>query len=672
MPFAVTLSGSSLDTVTVAWATAAGTAVSPKDFTAASGTVTFAPGETAKTITVQIVGETTKEKDETMGVRLSNPVNALLGDSSGLGTILDDDATPRFSATMVSSAPAPSNTTTATTSSSTTMSMTSLETTSLSSPTTTLSSPSTTTTTATTTTPGSLVEGNTGNRTLVTFMVVPTNATDVPMSVDFATVAGSSARENIDYIAKAGTLLFAPETADPQFVTVEVVGNLRHQPTHKFFIRLANPVAAVVDGLDAEADIVDDDPVPTLSVSDVTLTQLATGTVNAVVNVTLSNDTDDIVSVNYRTTDVTAFAGKDYLGQTGTLTFPPGTTSQAITITVNSAASITETVETFYVEATGGANATIGKARGVVTILPPVPTAWVSSTMADFSTGAVAGTYVSETGDGEVTLAPAIGSEFRGKTLDAGWTGTSLVTGGAGTLGGGLVTLDGASIVGGAATVTPGHSLEFVGKFTGAAGQNAGFMVNGGLSQMPYAVFGTKASGTLLARSVMALKTIETPIAGFTFNQPHKFRIDWTSSSVVYWIDDVKVVTHTIAVTQNMRPGANDLTVGDGALVLDYMRMTPYSATGTFTSAVFDAGAPVTFTTLTWSAITPVGTTVAVQYRTGNTPTPDATWTAGAPVSALDGIITGTARYIQFVVKETSTDKNTTPVLKDVTVAFKP
>src|SRR4051812_10764504 len=382
MPFTVTPPPAATSTVTVNGETAAGTASSPKDFTAASGTLTFAAGESTKTVTVQIVGETTKEKDETMGVILSNAVGALIADGSGLGTILDDDSTPRLSATMVNSSPAAKTSPTGTTSlSAMSLSAESLSTDALASPT-----ASVLAATTPVLTPPSVAEGNSG-KMLVTFAVTPTNATDQTMTVDFATVAGANARQDIDFLSKAGTLVFAPETADPQFVTVEVVGNLRHQLTHKFYLRLANAVAAVLDGIDAEADIIDDDPIPTLSVSDVTVTELAAGIVNAVVNVTLSNDTDDIVTVNYRTTDATAFAGSDYRGQTGTLTFPPGTTSQTITIDINSDASMTEGLETFYVEATGGVNTTIGRARGVVTILPAGPTAWVASTSADLSAG---------------------------------------------------------------------------------------------------------------------------------------------------------------------------------------------------------------------------------------------------------------------------------------------
>jgi hypothetical protein len=58
---------------------------------AASGTLTFAPGETIKTITVQIKGDKKKEADETFFVNLSGAANATMLDGQGLGTILNDD-----------------------------------------------------------------------------------------------------------------------------------------------------------------------------------------------------------------------------------------------------------------------------------------------------------------------------------------------------------------------------------------------------------------------------------------------------------------------------------------------------------------------------------------------------------------------------------------------------
>jgi uncharacterized delta-60 repeat protein len=77
--------------VTVRWNTAAGTATATGDFTTKSGTVTFAPGETAKTITVPVVGDTVKESTETFKVNLSLPTNAGISDNTGVVTIADND-----------------------------------------------------------------------------------------------------------------------------------------------------------------------------------------------------------------------------------------------------------------------------------------------------------------------------------------------------------------------------------------------------------------------------------------------------------------------------------------------------------------------------------------------------------------------------------------------------
>jgi hypothetical protein len=53
--------------------------------------VTFAPGETTKTITISVKGDKTKEADETFFVNLANASGARIDDGQGLGTILDDD-----------------------------------------------------------------------------------------------------------------------------------------------------------------------------------------------------------------------------------------------------------------------------------------------------------------------------------------------------------------------------------------------------------------------------------------------------------------------------------------------------------------------------------------------------------------------------------------------------
>ena len=90
--FTVTLSEPAAGTVTVSYGTADGTAQASRDFEAAAGTLTFAPGETSKPITIAVKGDQQAEANETFFVNLSGAVNADIGDGQGVGTILNDDA----------------------------------------------------------------------------------------------------------------------------------------------------------------------------------------------------------------------------------------------------------------------------------------------------------------------------------------------------------------------------------------------------------------------------------------------------------------------------------------------------------------------------------------------------------------------------------------------------
>ena len=94
--FPVTLSAPSGKPITVDYATADGTATA-SDYTGASGTLSFAPGETSKTMDVDILGDTTYENDETFGVSLSNLVNVAPGTVAATGTIANDDPLPQAS-----------------------------------------------------------------------------------------------------------------------------------------------------------------------------------------------------------------------------------------------------------------------------------------------------------------------------------------------------------------------------------------------------------------------------------------------------------------------------------------------------------------------------------------------------------------------------------------------
>jgi hypothetical protein len=85
--FTVTLSAASASAVTVDFAMANVSATAGSDYVAASGTLTFAAGETSKTIPVTINGDTTPEPPESFDVNLFNATGAAIADAQGLGTI---------------------------------------------------------------------------------------------------------------------------------------------------------------------------------------------------------------------------------------------------------------------------------------------------------------------------------------------------------------------------------------------------------------------------------------------------------------------------------------------------------------------------------------------------------------------------------------------------------
>jgi hypothetical protein len=89
--FTVTLSDPIANTVKVNYATADGTATQGNDYQPAAGTLTFSPGQTQKTVTVVVNGDTVNEADENFFVNLSNPDHALISRAQGLATIINDD-----------------------------------------------------------------------------------------------------------------------------------------------------------------------------------------------------------------------------------------------------------------------------------------------------------------------------------------------------------------------------------------------------------------------------------------------------------------------------------------------------------------------------------------------------------------------------------------------------
>lgn len=217
--FTVALSQASTQTVTVQYSTADGTARAGTDYTAAAGTLTFAPAETQKTITVQLLRDTVAEATESFTLQLSNPTNATLTDATGQGIITDDDTAPPPVTPTVSV-------------SGTTVS-----------------------------------EGNSGT-TLARFSVTLSAASATPVTVAFSSRDGT-ATAGSDYTAANGTLTFAPgETS--KAIDVSVLGDTTLEPDETFTMELASAAGATLGTRQATGTIRNDDQPPPIGGNTVT------------------------------------------------------------------------------------------------------------------------------------------------------------------------------------------------------------------------------------------------------------------------------------------------------------------------------------------------------------------------------------------------------------------
>jgi chitinase len=316
LTFTVTLSQATPWPVTVNYATADGTATAGSDYAAASGTLTFAAGETSKTVTVHVAGDTLVETDEAFAVTLSSPTNAVLGTATATGTILNDDS-PTISVAGTS-----------------------------------------------------VAEGQAGPAAL-TFTVTLSQPAPWAVSVDFATADGTAAAGS-DYAAAARSLTFAPgETS--KTVTVDVVGDTAAEFDETLSLALSNPTNGILGTAIATGTIVNDD-LPVASAGGATVTEGNAGTTALTFTVTLSQPAPWPVSVSCATANGTATAGSDYVAASGTVTFAPGETSKTVTVNVTGD-SVAEFDEALTLTLSNAANANLGAATATGTIVnDDVPT----------------------------------------------------------------------------------------------------------------------------------------------------------------------------------------------------------------------------------------------------------------------------------------------------------
>lgn len=218
----------------------------------------------------------------------------------------------------------------------------------------------------------SVVEGNDG-LTNATFLVWLESPSPLPVSVNYQT-ANQTALAGLDYIAASGILVFAPGVTT-QMVFIAVVGDLLYETSGKingetFYLNLGNPTNAQFADQRGSAicTILDDDPMPSLTIGDISLVEGETGTTQAVFNVTLSAPSGMTTTFHWATADGTATAGSDFAAGSGSKTISAGQTNCAISVTVYGD-RLLESDETFLLVLSSPQYATLARTQAVCTIV---------------------------------------------------------------------------------------------------------------------------------------------------------------------------------------------------------------------------------------------------------------------------------------------------------------
>ena len=330
MSFTVTLAGQSSGSVTVDYATEAATASAGRDYTEASGTLTFAAGDTKKTITVALLDDDAHEAGETFSVSLSGAQGAMVEDGTGTGTILDNEE-------------------------------------------------------AFVTIHGSrgLENGH------LDFVVTLSTSSEATVSMDYVTDTGirvypapafELADAGSDFVHKEGILNFAPgETS--KTIRVSLLADALSEAAEAVVVTISNPVNVGFElrggsdecpwgACDASACcdcgiILDGAQDPTLALADAEIAEDG-GTLSFLA--TLSAESASDVTVSYATSDGTAVAGDDYEAASGILTFAAGETERDIEVAVLDD-KVEEPHESLTLTLSDPVNAVLGDAVAKGTIL---------------------------------------------------------------------------------------------------------------------------------------------------------------------------------------------------------------------------------------------------------------------------------------------------------------
>ncbi|WP_339682931.1 Calx-beta domain-containing protein [Gimesia maris] len=274
----VTLDHPAAESVSVDYQTANASATSPADFLHQSGTLTFAPSEVEKTVTISIIDSDLVETEESFLVNLSNlqagTADVSLGDIQGVITILDDDQSNLRISDLT-------------------------------------------------------VQEDTGTAYVTVSLDKPL---PTPVSIDFSTV-GQTATQSADFEQLSGTLTFAPGELTKS-IPIVITDDEYTEMTETLLINLFNLQTASSDVILADSQSVltiEYDDIAKVSVNNITVNE-SSG--SAVIQVTLDHPVSSTITLDYTTADDSASNASDYFGKSGTLTFLAGQQTKYVSIPI--------------------------------------------------------------------------------------------------------------------------------------------------------------------------------------------------------------------------------------------------------------------------------------------------------------------------------------------------
>ncbi|MEF8756315.1 MAG: Calx-beta domain-containing protein [Accumulibacter sp.] len=292
--FVLTLDRPSSGVVSLNYATQNGGALAGSDYVATSGSLNFAPGETAKTVKVTLLNDSASETSEAFNLVLSALSGATTLDAVGTAIIAENDAAPGSSSNI---------------------------------------------------SVDDIVVGE--SQTYADFLVRLDRPNTGTVTVDYRTSPGTAEDYlSRDFVEQSGYLSFAPGEM-VKTVRVTLTNDTTIEPTQNFWLWLSNASANATIARDAAiATIIDNDATsgtPVLTINDFVVDEAAK---EATFVLTLDRPSSGVVSLNYATQNGGALAGSDYVATSGSLNFAPGETAKTVKVTLlNDSAS--ESSETF-------------------------------------------------------------------------------------------------------------------------------------------------------------------------------------------------------------------------------------------------------------------------------------------------------------------------------------